>query len=88
MSILTGRKIRESVNNGLLKIEPFNEARIGPAIYDLCLSYKVPAIPIGENGHCVRKFHQGWLIAQSATPITAVSSGCRNRTSTAFLTKS
>jgi dCTP deaminase len=49
MSIITGRQIKEFVNKGLLKIEPFDEALVEPATYDLRLSYKVLASPVGEN---------------------------------------
>jgi dCTP deaminase len=49
MSVLTDKQIKEFVHNGLLKIEPFDEGQVWPATYDLCLSYKVLASPIGES---------------------------------------
>lgn len=49
MGTLSGRQIRELVRGGKLSIEPFEEALIQPATYDLRLGSKILASPLSAD---------------------------------------
>jgi dCTP deaminase len=52
MSTLSGKKIAEMVQEGKMKIDPFDHELIQPASYDLRLGHKILTGPLssGENG--------------------------------------
>lgn len=49
MSVLPGRKIRELVKNSELGINPFDEALVQPATYDLRLGPRILASPLSAD---------------------------------------
>lgn len=49
MGVLSGRQIRDLVRSGELGIEPFDEALVQPATYDLRLGNRILASPLSQD---------------------------------------
>lgn len=49
MGVLSGRQIKDLVRSGKLSIEPFDEALVQPATYDLRLGPKILASPLSAD---------------------------------------
>ncbi len=58
MAILTKQKILESINNGDIRISPFNEKQLNPGSYDIRLGRNVKVYKDWAHGTSTKRGHQ------------------------------